>query len=470
MNTHRPFISCFVISLCILIPSLLHGQLVWTEPAFPTVDDQVTLYYNSALGNGELQGVIPVYIHTGVITSNSSGPSDWQNVQTAWGTSDPLALLNPEGNGIHTFDFNGLTLSDYYQLDEGETVESLAMVFRNSSGTLVGRNADGSDIFYEVSSGSFSTSLQTPENGYAVLDLGDTYTILGQASESCELSLEINGEVVTSVTGTSLSYDFEANDAGQFNIALVGTTDAGSASDEASIAVLPDSPITGWPPAGSEDGIHYPSSTSTFLQLHAPGKEFVFVVGDFNDWQLSFDYLMTQTPDGNKHWIEIDGLEAGTEYRFHYHIMPDDMRVADPYTELVIDPWNDQWIPEETYPDMPAFPNMLTENTPVSVLQPGAPDFNWTDQDFERPAKSSLVIYELLVRDFTDERNYQTILDTLDYLDRLGINAIEFMPVNEFNGNDSWGYNPPFYLALDKAYGDKSTFKQLVNAVRKPDM
>lgn len=464
MNTHRLFNSCFYISLCILIPSLLHGQVVWTEPAFPTVDDQVTLYYNSALGNGELQGVIPVYIHTGVITNNSSGPSDWQNVQTAWGTSDPLAFLNPEGNGIHTFDFNGLTISDYYQLDEGETVESLAMVFRNSNGTLVGRNADGSDIFYEVSSGSFSTSLQTPENGYAVLDLGDTYTILGQASESCELSLEINGEVVTTVTGTSLLYDFEANDSGQFNIALVGTNDAGSASDEASIAVLPDSPITGWPPAGSEDGIHYPSSTSTILQLHAPGKEFVFVVGDFNDWQLSFDYLMTQTPDGNKHWIEIDGLEAGTEYRFHYHIMPDDMRVADPYTEFVLDPWNDQWIPEETYPDMPAFPNMLTENTPVSVFQPGAPAFDWTDQDFERPAKSSLVIYELLVRDFTDERNYQTILDTLDYLDRLGINAIEFMPVNEFNGNDSWGYNPTFYLALDKAYGDKSAFKELVNA------
>ena len=464
MNTHRQFNSCFFISLCILVPSLLQGQVVWTEPAFPTVDDQVTLYYNSALGNGELQGVIPVYIHTGVITSNSSGPSDWQNVQTAWGTSDPLALLNPEGNGIHTFDFNGLTISDYYQLDEGETVESLAMVFRNSSGTLVGRNADGSDIFYEVSSGSFSTSLQTPENGYAVLDLGDTYTILGQASEFCELSLEINGEVVTTVTGMSLLYDFEANDAGQFNIALVGTADAVSASDEASIAVLPESPITGWPPAGSEDGIHYPSITSTFLQLHAPGKEFVFVVGDFNDWQLSFDYLMTQTPDGNKHWIEIDGLEAGTEYRFHYHIMPDDMRVADPYAELVLDPWNDQWIPEETYPDMPVFPNMLTENTPVSVIQPGAPTFNWTDQDFERPAKSSLIIYELLVRDFTDERNYQTILDTLDYLDRLGINAIEFMPVNEFNGNDSWGYNPTFYLALDKAYGDKSAFKQLINA------
>ncbi len=464
MNKYQRFLCCFFVPICLLIPRLLEGQVVWTEPAFPTVNDQVTLYYNSALGNGELQGVIPVYIHTGVITSNSSGPGDWQNVQTAWGTTDPLALLNPEGNSIHSFDFNGLTISEYYQLDEGETVESLAMVFRNSTGSLVGRNADGSDIFYEVSSGSFSTSLQTPDNGYAVLNLDDQYTIIGNASEYCNLNLEINGEIVATISGTSISYDFQATDAGQFNIVLLGTTPTGLTSDEASITVLPETPITGWPPAGSEDGIHYPSITSAFLQLHAPGKEFVFVVGDFNDWQLSFDYLMTQTPDGNKHWIEIDSLESGNQYRFHYHIMPDNMRVADPYTELVLDPWNDQWIPESTYPNMLAFPNMLTENTPVSVLQAGAPSFDWTDQDFERPNKSSLIIYELLVRDFTDERNYQSILDTLDYLDRLGINAIEFMPINEFNGNDSWGYNPTFYLALDKAYGDKSTFKELVNA------
>ena len=464
MNMYQRFLCCFFVPICLLIPRLLEGQVVWTEPAFPTVDDQVTLYYNSALGNGELQGVIPVYIHTGVITNNSSGPSDWQNVQTAWGTTDPLALLNPEGNSIHSFDFNGLTISEYYQLDEGETVESVAMVFRNSTGSLVGRNADGSDIFYEVSSGSFSTSLQTPDNGYAVLNLGDQYTIIGNASEYCNLNLEINGEIAATISGTSITFDFQATDAGQFNIVLVGTTATGLTSDEASITVLPETPITGWPPAGSEDGIHYPSITSAFLQLHAPGKEFVFVVGDFNDWQLSFDYLMTQTPDGNKHWIEIDSLESGNQYRFHYHIMPDNMRVADPYTELVLDPWNDQWIPESTYPNMLAFPNMLTENTPVSVLQAGAPSFDWTDQGFERPNKSSLIIYELLVRDFTDERNYQSILDTLDYLDRLGINAIEFMPINEFNGNDSWGYNPTFYLALDKAYGDKSTFKELVNA------
>lgn len=439
-------------------------QIVWTEPAFPTVDDQVTLFYNSALGNGELQGVVPVYIHTGVITSNSTGPSDWQNVQTAWGTADPMAVMNPEGSGIHTFDFNGLTLAEYYQLDADETVESLAMVFRNSNGTLVGRNADGSDIFYEVSTGSFSTSIMTPDNGYAVLNINESFTISGQASESCQLSLLINGNEVISETGTSLEYDFTSSVGGQFNIELQGELDGQIASDFASLVVLPAEATTGWPPAGSEDGIHHPTSTSAFLQLHAPGKDFVFVVGDFNDWQLSYDYLMTQTPDGNKHWIELEGLEADVEYRFHYHIMPDDMRIADPYSELVLDPWNDGWIPSETYPDLLPFPSMLTENTPVSVMHPGAPEFEWSDESFERPSKESLVIYELLVRDFTEERNYQTILDTLDYLDRLGINAIELMPINEFNGNDSWGYNPTFYMALDKAYGTKEAFKQLVNA------
>ena len=249
----------------LLVTKLVTTQVVWTEPAFPTMDDQVTLYYNSALGNGELQGVIPIYIHTGVITSNSAGPSDWQNVQTAWGTSDTEALMNPEGAGIHTFNFNGLTLSEYYQTDPDETIESLAMVFRNSNGSLVGRNADGSDIFFEVSSGSFSTSLQTPENGYAVLDIGQTLTVLGQASEECELTLLVNGTETATSSGTALSYEFEALDGGQFNLELVGNNSGSIASDFATITVLPENPITGWPPEGSEDGIHYPSSTSAFF-------------------------------------------------------------------------------------------------------------------------------------------------------------------------------------------------------------
>ena len=73
------------------------GQIVWTEPAFPTQNDQISLYYNSNLGSGGLVGVIPVYIHTGVITSASTGPADWQHVQTSWGVADPSAVMTPMG-------------------------------------------------------------------------------------------------------------------------------------------------------------------------------------------------------------------------------------------------------------------------------------------------------------------------------------------------------------------------------------
>ena len=440
------------------------GQVIWTDPAFPTADDLVTLYFDSGLGNGELEGVIPVYIHTGVITSESSGPSDWQFVQTTWGVSDAEYVLNPEGSGVHSFDFNGLTLAAYYGIPDGVSIENLAMVFRNASGSLVGRNADGSDIFYEVSTGAFSVSIQTPELGYAVLGIGESLAISGQASEASEMELFINEESVTTASGTSLTYDFEALDAGQYNLLMVADNGSSVASDSATLTVLPGSPVTAWPPNGSEDGITYLSDTSVRLQLYAPSKEHVFAVGDFNNWELSYDYLMTPTPDQSRYWIDLTGLTPGQEYRFHYHIMPDDMRVADAYSEVVLDPWNDGWISESTYPDLMPFPNMLTENKPVSVFQTAQQDYPWSDAEFQRPENDQLIVYELLVRDFTEERNFQTILDTLDYLDRLGINAIEFLPINEFNGNDSWGYNPTFYLALDKAYGTKNAFKSLVNA------
>ena len=73
------------------------------------------------------------------------------------------------------------------------------------------------------------------------------------------------------------------------------------------------------------------------------------------------------------------------------------------------------------------------------------------------------MVYELHVRDFVADKNYKAVIDTLSYLKNLGVNAIELMPVQEFTGNDSWGYNPTFYFATDKAYGTKNDFKTFVD-------
>jgi 1,4-alpha-glucan branching enzyme len=124
------------------------------------------------------------------------------------------------------------------------------------------------------------------------------------------------------------------------------------------------------------------------------------------------------------------------------------MRIADPYTEMVLDPWNDQWIPTSTFPNIPEYPRCSTSQI-ASTFRINQADYNWTDASYVRPPAERLVVYELHVRDFISARNYQTLTDTLDYLDRLGVTAIELMPINEFEGNDSWGYNTSFFFALD---------------------
>jgi glycosidase len=201
------------------------------------------------------------------------------------------------------------------------------------------------------------------------------------------------------------------------------------------------------------------------LSLFAPYKEFVYVIGDFNDWTPTADYLMhkeTQGADSTWFWLEIDGLTPGQEYAFQY-LVDGDLRIADPYSELILHPDDDSYIPSSVYPDIPAYPYGKTSFS-VGVLQPGAEVYKWTSTNYEKPKTEDLVIYELLLRDFLEDHSYQTLIDTLDYLDRLGVTAIELMPVNEFEGNLSWGYNPAFHLALDKYYGTQNAFKAFVDA------
>ena len=134
------------------------------------------------------------------------------------------------------------------------------------------------------------------------------------------------------------------------------------------------------------------------------------------------------------------------------------------------DPYNDKYIKKDVYPDLPPYPTDKVRNVMLGVYQENINDYAWTDKDFKRPAKQDLVIYELLLRDFTGTEGrasgngtVRQAIEKLPYLKQLGINAIELLPINEFNGNISWGYNPNFYFAPDKAYGTPDDYKELIN-------
>jgi glycosidase len=140
-----------------------------------------------------------------------------------------------------------------------------------------------------------------------------------------------------------------------------------------------------------------------------------------------------------------------------------EIKIADPYSELVADSWNDKYISADVYPN----PYLIKPGTftgYATILDMAKKEYDWKDGSFKAPDEHKLIIYELLVRDFLEDHSYTSLYDTLDYLTNLGINAIELMPVNEFEGNESWGYNPSYHGALDKYYGTPNDFKKFVDA------
>ena len=96
-----------------------------------------------------------------------------------------------------------------------------------------------------------------------------------------------------------------------------------------------------------------------------------------------------------------------------------------------------------------------------------ADDYNWISANYLKPTLDTLVIYELHVDDFSAAGNgagtFQHVLEKLDHLKSLGINAIELMPISEFPGNHSWGYDPQIISAINDSYGTPEQFKYFVD-------
>ncbi|MDB5049643.1 MAG: hypothetical protein JWO30_2714 [Fibrobacteres bacterium] len=213
-------------------------------------------------------------------------------------------------------------------------------------------------------------------------------------------------------------------------------------------------------------GIHPLSDTEVLLCLQAPGKTKVNAVGDFNAWTPSAQNLMTQ--EGDKFWITIGNLVPGREYIFQYWI-DDGIKVGDPYAEKIVDFIFDKEIVKDgVYPGL--IPYTREFDGPASVFTAGMPAPVPAPAPFVKPAPENLLIYETLVRDFVKTHSFREVRDSLAYFKRLGVNAIELMPVMEFENNDSWGYNPSYMFAVDKYYGPADELKSLVQAAHAQGM
>ena len=225
-------------------------------------------------------------------------------------------------------------------------------------------------------------------------------------------------------------------------------------------------------PAGVSNGIYYgEDGTSVTLCTYAASKteaaKRVFLIGDMTDWKLKAEYQLFK--DGNYFWITLTGLESGKEYRFQYAVERADgvkKQISDLYSEKVLHP-DDQYEPKKVDPSLLAYP--AAADGYVTVIQPGKPQFEWSDAtlNFKRPDKNNLVIYELWIYDYTEGRSLKSLMKRLDYIQNLGVNAVELMPICEFDGNYNWGYSPNHYFAPDKAYGTETMYKEFIDECHK---
>lgn len=453
----RRLYSLFII--CMMTVLAVQAQIVTTTPPFPTEDDEVTIVFDATKGTAGLKGFTgDVYAHTGVITSKSSGSTDWRHTIAEWTENLPKAKMTKLGNDKWQLKITP-NIREYYVVPDGESVKQMVFVFRSSNGSKEGKDTGGKDIFVDVYAADLTVRFDSPAEKLNQL-VGVPFTIQASASAVSDLKLYVDEKevaVATNATVISKSYQFET--AGSHILKVEATANGKTSSATRKVTILNGTSASAPMPAGVRPGINYISDTEVTLVLQAPGKKYVYVVGDFNDWTPEAGYQLKQ--DGEYFWITLSDLKKGEEYAFQY-LVDGTIYVADPYTDKVLDPWNDGYIEAATYPNLKAYPTGKAEGI-VSVLQTAQAAYDWRVKNFERPASEELVIYEMLVRDFTKEHTFNAAKEKLEYLKNLGINAIELMPINEFEGNESWGYNPSFYFAVDKYYGTKNDLRAFVD-------
>jgi len=475
------------------------GLGVTVTPTNPLDNVNVTVSFDAT--GTSLAGATKVYFHSGISTTVAS-PTSFDVVKGNWGQDDGVGQMTNTGGNNWQIVIS--SLRGYYDVPSDKDVFGLNFLFRNAAGTTVENNG-GSNYFRVTNPGSYFTiTSPTTTIHFAPTLQSFTTTATANVVPSTWTLYEIepsNNSVLSTlnVQNGGLSYSFPIAITSTILRKFQITTDFAGVSKSKTFSILGYSGNNEADrPSWTKTGINYHSddTTKATLVLHAPTytrykkgngtvagtnttapKNIVYIVGDFNNWTPSDAYRLARDRDGwngstdadgdedrgDYWWITLTGLTPGQEYVFQY-LIDGTLQVADPYTAKVSD-FDDVYITNSTYPGLISYRPQATDR--ASIVQTDQIPYQFIADAFTRPTDNNLNIYELHFRDFTSAGTYLAAIDKLDYLKGLGVNAIHVMPVSEFEGNSSWGYNPNFYFAADKAYGPADDLKLFIDECHK---
>ena len=450
----------------LFISNLIIGQVTVTPNPFEINQSiTITIDENSVATNcNGFSNPSKVYAHLGV-----GDDTNEYNISVVgnWGQDDGVGEMTNNGNGTWSITF---TTNTYFNLtaEQEKYVTKMGMVFRNEDGTQEFKANGCENFVYNVK--SFQVSLNSPAlNSTNIISAGGNLNISATNTNGNANYVLFANDVIIDTQNNITSYTYNhTNITGNKNYVLEVTKGSSIIAKKFSVLVDPGT-IYDVMPTSYQEGITYLNDTEAVLVLYAPGKDIVYVAGSFNSWNPDISYAMKRDPTrSSKFWIKLTGLTPGQIETYQYWVIDKTplagsatiVKVADPYSTTIL-AQRDSSIPSSTYPNLPSYPS--GQQREVTVMQTAQTPYNWQITNFNKPKKEDLVVYEALIRDFDMDRNYQDLIDKIDYFKNLNINAIELMPVMEAEYRPSWGYDTSFHMALNNSYGSPQKLKEFID-------
>lgn len=408
-----------------------------------------------------------LYAHIGVCPV---GTSDWTHVKTDWGQNLPANKFIKNSNGLWE-----LTIGDintYFGLAAGEKVGKIAVIARTPTGS-----AQTKDYFLDIAEEGFAINFSyNTENLVISAPTSITFTL--SATQASNLTIKVDNQVIAQASNSmTISKAHNFAEQGKFyEVTATATNGSQTLTETVTVAYPTASAQATYPGGVPKMGAIKQNDGSVIFCLAAPSKKSVILVPSWDNYQtLNKNVMKYQDYNGYRYfWLKVDGLKDNVYYPYYY-LVDGIYKVADPCAKLMLDCYSDKWMPNGIWADeMPKYPYDKFDDIMLAVYRGDIDNFNWSDatKNFKTPNQTSMVVYELLLRDFTGDGSDQngkhfgtlrTAIPKLQYLSDLGVNVIELMPIMEFNGNNSWGYNTNGYMALDKVYGSPKDLKEFVD-------
>ena len=460
----------------ILLTSIFAGwspvaaQVTTTPTPLQESSQNVTVYFHADQGDKGLMGVgasTKLYAHTWAVLSNGeiTGAPNWNG-----NYPDKYQLIYA---GPNLWRLNIGDIRSFYGVTSADVdVTQLGFVFRDASGNRTGRAEGGNDIMVNVVDEGLQVVLESSVTGNLITPYTQNVTFTATTTEEASITVSVNGSPIASGQGRQLVAAYTFATPGDYTVTATATAAGNTVTATKDYCYTKLSEPQPYPGGGKPQmGPVKNSDGSVTFCIGAPNKHSVMIVGAWNGYSLENDQVMNYTDvNGLRYfWITVPGLDNDTMYGY-YFVVDGETTVGDPYARLVLDPWNDKYLSTDVFPGLPDYPFDKINNVPLAIYQGSINDYDWQVENFKGPEPEDLIIYELLFRDFTGTEGQslgngtvRQAIDKFDYLLKLGVNAIEVLPIMEFNGNNSWGYNPNFYFAVDKAYGTPDDYKEFID-------